>query len=471
MALFFLSDTAQQFPDATALYSGTERVSYRELERRVCSATAYLVELGIQPHDRIAVFAPTSAEYIIALLALLHLGAVAVPLSTRFPEQQVRTLLTDLRCKALITDTPLALSSSLPTLDISAIAHGKSDTGRDLWHGSTSCDATIICTSGSTGAPKAVVHTLAAHIANARGSQHNIPLATGDVWLLSLPLYHVGGFAIVMRTLVHGAATAIPQAGEPLHDALQRFPLTHLSLVATQLYRLLQESTAIEQLRSLRAILLGGSAIPPALIERALAEGLRPYTSYGCTEMASQITTTRAHTTEELATSGALLPERELRIADTGEILVRGATLCRGIVQGNGVTPVVDIDGWYHTRDTGVLDAEGRLLVTGRIDNMFISGGENIQPEEIEHVLCTYNGIAQALVVPVPNAEFGERPVAFLWLFPNAVFNEVALRTFLAERVARFKIPTRFVIEPPLDDTSMKPSRQAYQQKAVGSKT
>lgn len=465
MDSFFLSDTAEQFPDAPALYTGTTCMPYRELEQRVCSTAIYFAELGIQPHDRVAVLAPTSTEYIIALLALLRLGAVAVPISTRFPVQQVHSLLANLHCKTLLTNTPETWNSHLPTIDISTINHTTNSSTSALGYSTPERSATIMCTSGSTGMPKAVLHTLAAHLASARGSQHTIPLAVDDTWLLSLPLYHVGGFAIVVRTLLHGAAMAIPQPDAPLHNALLRFPITHLSLVATQLYRLLQDGTATDALRSLKALLLGGSAMPSALIERARAEGLQAHTSYGCTEMASQITTTR--TPEELATSGVLLPYRELEIAPTGEILVRGATLCQGFVHENGIVPAIDNDGWYHTRDIGFLDKDGCMHVTGRIDNMFISGGENIQPEEVEQALCSYPNIVQALVVPIPDVQFGERPVAFLWFAQSAAFNEAALRIFLAEHIARFKIPIRFFVEPPLDDTAGKPSRQAYKQRAM----
>lgn len=468
MAIFFLEETAARYADSPAVFHSTGVLSYSELNSRALAAAAHLSAQGIQHGDRVALLASPSLDALVATYAILRIGAVLVPISTRFPAQQISQLLGDVQCRtALISHEYSSYAANFP-IQALALEHLANDIApyAEPWRGSADSDATIVFTSGSTGAPKAALHTLGAHIANARGSQQNIPLGEGDCWLLSLPLFHVGGFAIPVRAFMVGAAIALPAPGAQLADTLRSFPLTHLSLVATQLYRLLRDEENTELLRGLKAVLLGGSAMPRTLIEKALDAELRIHTSYGCTEMASQITTTRKATAGELATSGSLLPHREISIAASGEILVRGATLFRGYVEGTTIRSAVDESGWYRTRDTGFRDSEGRLYVTGRIDNMFISGGENIQPEEIEQALCSIPGILQSLVVPIADEEFGARPVAYIWPADNAPFDESSVRAQISERIARFKLPVRFIVEPPLEENAGKLNREEFRKRA-----
>ncbi|HEX6708928.1 MAG TPA: hypothetical protein VF068_01235, partial [Rubrobacter sp.] len=180
---------------------------------------------------------------------------------------------------------------------------------------------------------------------------------------------------------------------------------------------------------------------PAYLVDEALARGLPIHTSYGLTEMASQVTTTPPGAAPEvLRTAGRVLPNREVSISGEGEILVRGETLFAGYVE---VDRPLDTGGWFHTGDLGELDEEGYLRVRGRRDNLFISGGENVQPEEIEEVLCRLEGIDEAVVVPVPDDEFGARPVAFVRTNGVALESEYVAQS-LKTVLPRFKIPISF---------------------------
>jgi o-succinylbenzoate---CoA ligase len=189
-------------------------------------------------------------------------------------------------------------------------------------------------------------------------------------------------------------------------------------------------------------VLMGGGPVPPSLVDEALARGLPLHTSYGLTEMASQVTTTPPGASlEELRTAGRVLPNREVSISESGEILVRGETLFAGYVEGEESDRPLDAEGWFHTRDLGEIDESGYLRVGGRMDNLFISGGENIQPEEIEEALCRLDGIEEAVVVPVLDEEFGARPVAFVRMNhgdPRDLARE------LEPVLPRFKIPISF---------------------------
>jgi O-succinylbenzoic acid--CoA ligase len=218
------------------------------------------------------------------------------------------------------------------------------------------------------------------------------------------------------------------------------------------------------ELAGLKAVLMGGGPVSASLVDEALSRGLPVHTSYGLTEMASQVTTTPPGASlEALRTAGRVLPEREVSISEEGEILVRGATLFSGYVEGGRLDLPLDADGWFHSGDLGELDENGDLHLLGRRDNLFISGGENIQPEEIEEVLCRLDGIDEAVVVPVPDPEFGYRPVAFV----RADGDEPGdLAPELRKVLPGFKVPVAFHPWPEKTRRDMKPDRNALRERA-----
>ena len=299
--------------------------------------------------------------------------------------------------------------------------------------------STIIFTSGSSGFPKAVVHTLANHFFSALGANKIMPLKPGDRWLMSLPLFHVGGLAILFRSLLSGSSIVIPAIKKTLIQNIEENQITHLSLVPTQLQRLLKTGKGRNSLHKLKLILLGGSAIPESLMEHSSKLGLKLRTTYGSTEMASQVATSSPVKTKKgWLAAGEVLPFREVRISPQNQIELRGKTLFCGYLSESGLNQPFDNQGWFSSGDTGYLikknnetnlqkiDLENKtkspqlaekndyLIVTGRKDSMFISGGENIHPEEIELSLLQFPAIERAAVVAVKDPEFGQRPVAFV---------------------------------------------------------
>jgi O-succinylbenzoic acid--CoA ligase len=452
-------------PDATALIGARGATSYEALDRMVSAAAFRLGEL--EPESRVALYLPKDDRYVALVFALIRAGHVACPISDRLPSRGVAPLLQRAACSALISEDEAFLRATgtdllrLMTDDLLEKAPLSSS------HRSESIDiplerpATIIFTSGSTGVPKAALHTFGNHYHSALGSNANITLRPGDRWLHSLPLYHVGGLSIVFRCLLAGATVALPRPGTSLGTDIAGFGATHVSLVSTQLSRLLREGA---DLGGLEAVLMGGGPVPPTLVDEALACGLPIHTSYGLTEMASQVTTTPPGASrEELRTAGRALPSREVSISERGEILVRGETLFAGYIEGEGLDRPLDTDGWFHTGDLGRLDENGCLRVGGRMDNLFISGGENVQPEEIEETLCRLEGIDEAVVVPVPDEEFGARPVAFV----RASGREAEeLAQELEPVLPRFKIPISFYPWPKEARGGMKVDRAALGKRA-----
>lgn len=449
-----LRSAALAAPRAAAIVGTRGITSYEELDRMVSAAALHLG--GLEPGSRVALHLPKDERHVALVLALIRAGHVACPVSDRLPPEGVALLLERAACSALISEDQEFLQTAgvglLRPAPEALLREGKQRAEpADIPH---ERPATIIFTSGSSGAPKAALHRFGNHYYSALGSNANIALRPGDRWLHSLPLYHVGGLSILFRCLLAGATVALPLPGTSLGESIASFGATHVSLVSTQLSRLLRESV---DLGGLEAVLMGGGPVSPSLVDEALARGLPLYTSYGLTEMASQVTTTPPDASiEELRTAGRALPNREVSISEIGEIIVRGETLFAGYVEGEELDRPLDQEGWFHTGDLGELDEEGYLRVGGRIDNLFISGGENIQPEEIEAALCRLEEIDDAVVVPVPDEEFGARPVAFVRTNDG---EQRDLARELEPVLPQFKIPISFHPWPDEARRGMKANR------------
>jgi len=448
---------AQSRAQALAVWTPARQWTYAELDAAVAATAARLRDVGVGAQTRVALKLEQGPEVLVLLWALWRVGAVTAPLSTRLPTESVAERVRQVGAPVLVTveeggsvnvpdEAALHSVADLVVLDAPA---GQAERASGQ-HRVLGRPASIIFTSGSTGAPKAALHTWRNHLYSAKGSNANLPLRPGDRWLLSLPLYHVGGLAILVRCALAGAAVAMPGSDPDISEAVATTRATHVSLVATQFRRLLRDREERPP-SSLRAVLLGGGPIPDALLRQGHEHGWPLHTTYGCTEMASQVTTTAPGAPlSELRTAGQRLPHRRVRI-ESGQILVAGPTLFRGYVTEEGIDDPRRDDGWYPTADRGRLDARGRLRVHGRVDRMFVSGGENVQPEEIEAALERLDAVERAVVVPVPDPEYGQRPVAFVRV--AGTLRPRALEAALSDTLPRFKIPDAFHSLP---DAAMK---------------
>ena len=311
--------------------------------------------------------------------------------------------------------------------------------------------ATILHTSGTSSEPKAVAHTLNNHIASAKSACSKLNLGSGDRWLLSLPLWHVSGMSIVFRCLMSGAKIVIPDLEMPLIEALSIHKITHVSMVAAQLMQVMDQPPPA----SLCAAIVGGGPTPHHVLDQGIKMGWPIRTTYGMTETSSMVTLSDQRF--PYGTSGHILQGNELKIAKDGEILVRSPAVCLGYLHGGSVQSAADHDGWLHTGDLGKLDPTEHLYVLGRKDNMFISGGENVSPEEIEQVLHSFSEVQESIVVPVPDPRFGQRPVAFI----RGCSDFGGLAYFLAQRLPKFKIPAFYSWPTEISSTSLKHNRKS----------
>jgi O-succinylbenzoic acid--CoA ligase len=286
--------------------------------------------------------------------------------------------------------------------------------------------ATLMHTSGTAAAPKPVPLTYGNWLASAFGSAVALGLDPHERWLCPLPLAHVGGLSVLMRSAIYGTTAVLHERFDPvavvsaLGDPDEA--ITLVSVVATMLGRVLD--AGLREPPALRWALLGGGPIPAALLERAGAHGVPVAPTYGMTEACSQI-----------ATFGWPLPATELAISAEGEVLVRGPTVSRAAVSA---------DGWLHTGDLGELDDSGKLSLSGRLSEVIVSGGENVAPLEVEEVLRGHPAVIDAAVYGRPDREWGEAVVAAVVARDGVRLDPVELREHCAQHLARFKVPKAY---------------------------
>lgn len=424
---------ARRWPREPALHSPEQTLSFGQLEALVDRAAGSLLGQGVSAGHRVAYLGSQQLATLVLLLALPRLGAVACPLNPRLPRLGLRCALERLAAD-FFCDAGGGRPTQLQRLRLTP-GGGDGDPTPDL---AADAPCTQIMTSGSSAAPKVAVLSYANHYYNALGANLNLPLAPGHRWLLALPPFHVAGIAPVYRCLLSGATLALPACDLPLPAAIAASRASHCSLVNAQLHSLLQESGNVTG--PLR-LLLGGGPVSTRLVSEARQRGWECRVSYGLTEMASQVATSRAGEAPGPAgLTGPPLAYRRIRIAADGEIHVRGETLFLGYLRDAQLQPATGPDGWFRTGDLGRWQG-GRLLLKGRRDQMFISGGENICPEEIENALLNIPRVAAAVVVPAPHPRFGQVPAAFVCDAHGGTVAPTVLRSALAQTLPSHMIP------------------------------
>ena len=381
------------------------------------------------------------------MLGFLQAGTPVCMLSMRWPAALVDRTLKDLGIKHIVT-----MRTDLKTKQIDPTPFYTRQFDLDKLRYLYNEPATILHTSGTAATPKAVVHTLSNHLSSAQIVCAKLNLKKTDRWLLNLPIWHVSGMSIVFRCSLFGAQIILPPPETNLFDALTMCDITHVSMVAKQLMQLMDQPAP----SCLRVAIVGGGPVPDTVLKKALKNGWPIRTTYGMTETSSMVTLSDENF--PLGSSGRILRGNKIKIAPDGEILVRGLTVCSGYLENGELQHVSDEDGWLHTGDLGHLDPTGELYISGRKDNRFISGGENISPEEIEHLLYKFPEVKEAIVVPVPDPEFGQRPVAFI--LGCSRFD--SLTEFLARELPKFKLPICYPWPKNIPHTSFKQDRKSF---------
>lgn len=466
---------AQLSPNLTACVLPHRTVSFSQLDKIVTAVSRDLLEWGVAPGDRFAMLLPNSLTGVALIFAAARIGASIVPLNLKLLPGDWQEMCAEAGCilvctnsehlnqlgeshpPSLVIDEPQLERSSHPGIHDEFIL---TDLDADL-------EATLIFTSGSSGHPKGVILTNANHYYNAVGSNANITLAPGDCWLLSLPLCHVGGVSILHRTFQAGAAVHVSERfdTDEINNLLDAGRITHISLVPAMLKLLLDARQDKPLPPTLKTILLGGAASPLNLIEDVRRSSLPVLTTYGMTEAASQIATlSPSDPPEKLTTSGRSLKHCRVKIVsqdgssmpanEVGRVVVAGEILFKGYVKGRARMEDRHNE-WFETGDLGMLDEDGYLTVKGRTDEMIISGGENIYPEEIIQIADSYPGVTSSTILAVPDNTWGQRPVLYVETVDVETFDRLKFRDWLSRHIAHFKMPEQIIPVAQLPRTAL----------------
>jgi o-succinylbenzoate---CoA ligase len=413
----WLARAAAARPQQTALQTASGSLSYAELLAEASAGADELASAGVGPEERVAIALPAGLGFAQAFHACLLLGAVAVPLDPRASPGE-RALIT--RDCALLIDEPFAPP---PRGRSDAIAPRELASEHDL-----DAIAVVIHTSGTTSTPRPIELSYGNFLWSALGSAVALGLDPGERWLCALPVSHVSGLSILVRSCIYATTAVIHERFDPEHalHSIREQQITLISLVATTLARLLD--AGLEDPPSLRWALTGGGPVPQALVERANAVGVPISLTYGLTEACSQVTT-----------GGPPLFCTRVQIAPDQEILVQGPTVAPRQTAA---------DGWLHTGDLGNFATDGRLEVSGRKTETIISGGEKIAPAAVEAVLEAHPHVLEAVVLGREDPRWGEAVTAIVVARPDAMVDAEALRAHCAGRLAPYKVPKRLELVP-----------------------
>ena len=487
-----VAGAAIQFGDAAALAEpGGPRLSYRELDERVTAVAAALVDCGLASGDRVAVWAPNGYQWVLAALGTLSAGGVLVPVSTRFTGPEALDVIGRSGASALFVADDFLGVDRLGALQAAAAAEGTALDGLRLvvrvpgqWDAferrAASVPAAVAAeraeavrpgdlsdvmfTSGTTGRSKGAVTSHERTLAVARAWAECAGLGPDDRYLVVNPFFHTFGFkAGILACLVSGA-TVVPQAVFDAGQAMRLVEAERITVLpgAPTVYQMILDhpERGSRDLSSLRLAVTGAADVPVALVERIRRElGFDVVlTGYGLTEAVVATMCRPGDAAETVAsTSGRAAASFEVRIdgaaqpGDVGEILLRGPNLMLGYLDDPGATKAaIDSDGWLHTGDVGRLDVAGYLAITGRGKDVYICGGFNVYPAEVEQVLARLDGVAESAVIGVPDPRLGEVGRAYLVTRPGHVLDEAEVLAFCRARLANYKVPRRVVFRDAL---------------------
>ncbi len=417
----WLSESARSWPEHPYLVTPDASWSFGQADERTWRLAAGLIERGVRPGTRVGLWATNSVETVLLMFAVWRVGGEVVLVNRRLTVDEASGQLE--RAGATVVTGAGAPDLGRPWIDPEYLVGDGPVPELEVDETST---ALIIFTSGSAGSPKGVRLTHANLTASIVASTEAVDHVQEDRWLCNLPLFHIGGAMIPLRCAAVGATALL----EPGFDAVRSAELlakghaTIASLVAQTL-----ESTlaGVDRFEGVKAVLVGGGPVPEDLVQRALARGLPALRTYGMTETASQVATERRPGAGLTAVKGA-----ELRVWGD-RVEVRGPMVSPGYLG----EPDRAADEWFQTGDRGEVDANGRLAVLGRADTVVITGGENVSPEEVEAVIRCHPGVADVVVVGIPDATWGSMLVAVY----EGDAGAGELDRHVRYRLAGFKVP------------------------------
>ncbi|WP_431231140.1 FadD3 family acyl-CoA ligase [Mycolicibacterium psychrotolerans] len=446
---------ADRFGDSEAVVDGPLRLSFTDVAYRVRCAAGAFANLGVETGDRVAIWAPNSAHWMIAAFGVLTAGGIVVPVSTRYKQAEAADIITRSGAKAVLIEKgflgqDFTVPAGVPAIDLKS---GFLDDGTPMQREVSGTDiADIIYTSGTTGRPKGVMMN---HLQNLRMYAEWCDLADlrrGDRYLIVNPFFHTFGYkAGCIATFIRGA-TMLPVPVFDVDRVVELIAAEKITMLPgpPTLYHSLLSVEDKSKLATLRAGVTGAADIPVELVRRVHEE--LPFrtlaTGYGLTEAGTATLSRPGDSFDDVATTaGVPCDGVEVRIADDGEVLVRGYSVMQGYFDDPAATAeAIDADGWLHTGDLGSFTSSGRLKIVGRKKDMFIVGGFNAYPAEIEGFLMEHPAVAQAAVIGVPDERLGQVGKAFVVLKNGSELLTEDLIGWSKDRMAGFKVPREVII-------------------------
>jgi acyl-CoA synthetase (AMP-forming)/AMP-acid ligase II len=457
-------------PDREAVVTPEARLTYAELLDRAQTFSRASLASGISAGDRVALWVPNTLDWVVAMLGLTGIGAIIVPINTRFKGDEARYLIDKAQASTLLVDDafvggllgqdPLAALGNpdvavLRTSDLGEFLARAEEVPLDVVEKAAAAVAEedpsdLIFTSGTTGRPKGAITTHAQSIRVFRSWCDTTGFREGERMLIVAPFFHTFGYKAGLIACLLRRATAVPLKVFDADEAVRVVRDERINVIPgpPTLYSSLLESA--EKLPPIRLAVTGAAVVPTELIRRMREElGFEEViTAYGLTECTGMATACRQGDPDEVIslTSGRAIPDVEVRVdAETGqpgEVLVRGYNVMQGYWDdAEGTAEAIDSDGWLHTGDVGILDAAGNLRITDRIKDMYVVGGFNAYPAEIEQVLVRHEGISEAAVIGVPDERMGEVGKAFVVPRTGASLTPEGVIAYSRDKLANYKVP------------------------------
>lgn len=468
----WLKARAEATPDALALLVERRAYTFGELDVLVSRLGRRLAVEGVTQGEHLGLLMNNSLAAVCIVFAAARLGAVLVPLNTRLAPAELAWQIEHAHCthvlcsSAFITVVGECRALVIPA-DPAAFeswlgesAAATPDARASDMHAPGALDTlqSIVFTSGTTGFPKGAMITFANHFWSAVGSAFKLGIHPDDRWLACLPLFHVGGLAILFRSCLYGTAVILHDGfrEETVLESLVQDAPTLVSLVPTMLHRLLDAGLTAATAPTLRLILLGGAAAAPELLVRASAAGLPVAVTYGLTEATSQVATSMPEETRlKPGSAGRPLLFSRVAVVDDdgcalpagipGEIVVSGPTITLGYYGDAQATAARRRDGYWSTGDVGYLDADGDLWILDRRSDLIVSGGENVYPTEVERVLRAHQAVVAACVVGLPHPEWGQQVAALVVPDRHNRITAAELLAHCREHLAGYKQPRQIM--------------------------
>ncbi|MHB8581238.1 MAG: o-succinylbenzoate--CoA ligase [Ignavibacteriaceae bacterium] len=450
-----------------ALHSASQSITYSDLENKILETVSHLKTLGISGNEYVGVLSNNSPGFVILIFSLWISGAIPILINNRLLENEIAELLSLSGCKRIFISNELESKYSSSGIQKFIFPfdnlHEKNVIQSNINLDST---ALIIFTSGSTGKPKGVEITFNNLVQSALTGNQYFAHQENDRWLASLPFYHVGGFSIIVRTFLFGATLLFPDSLDIKHlaNAIKNLHPTHASFVSTQLKRLIESGT--EPNEELRQVLLGGGFIELSLIETAMDKGWNVAKSFGATETCSFVSVlTTDQFSKRRESAGKALPPNEILILDennnimppgeTGEIVIKGNSVTKGYLNNPDETKKKFSNGFYYTGDYGFLDENGFLFVEARRNDLIITGGENVNPVEVENELLKHPLINEVSVFSLMEQEWGQIIAAALVIKNNSDITLEEIKSYLNNKLASYKHPKKILILKSLPKTDL----------------